>query len=326
MSKQVEKIPSPSSSITYPAKSKHKAALLDLPSETEARGAPPVAHSFGNIGVHYGASPQIQPKLTVGPVNDAYEQEADRVAAQVVNQINTPTAQRQETPEEDKEKLRTKPLISSLQRQEEPDKKEEEVRTKAESASLQRQETPEEDKDKLRAKPLISSLQRQEEPEKEEEVRAKAEGTSLQRQAMPEEDEEKLRTKPRPSSLQRQEEPEEEEEVRTKPQLQRKPDGSRVVTPDLEQAITERRGSGQSLPASTREPMEQAFGADFSKVKVHTDAQADQLNRSVQARAFTTGHDIFFRQGEHAPNTQAGQELLAHELTHVVQQNPRNER
>ncbi|HAG85150.1 MAG TPA: hypothetical protein DCL61_29380, partial [Cyanobacteria bacterium UBA12227] len=81
------------------------------------------------------------------------------------------------------------------------------------------------------------------------------------------------------------------------------------------------RGGGQSLSENIRQPMEQAMGADFSGVKVHTDGQSHQLNQSIQARAFTTGQDIFFRQGEYDPGSRGGQELLAHELTHVVQQN-----
>jgi hypothetical protein len=68
--------------------------------------------------------------------------------------------------------------------------------------------------------------------------------------------------------------------------------------------------------------MEQAFQADFSSVKIHTGSQSDQLNRSIQARAFTTGQDIFFRSNEYNPGSTAGQEILAHELTHVIQQNP----
>ncbi len=64
----------------------------------------------------------------------------------------------------------------------------------------------------------------------------------------------------------------------------------------------------------------QAFGADFSGVRVHTDAQAHQLNQSIQAKAFTTGQDVFVRQGAYEPGSRGGQELLAHELTHVVQQ------
>jgi hypothetical protein len=67
--------------------------------------------------------------------------------------------------------------------------------------------------------------------------------------------------------------------------------------------------------------MGQAMGADFSGVKVHTDSQSDQLNKSIQAKAFTTGQDVFFRQGAYEPSSQGGQELIAHELTHVVQQN-----
>jgi len=63
------------------------------------------------------------------------------------------------------------------------------------------------------------------------------------------------------------------------------------------------------------------MGADFSGVKVYTDAQADQLSRSIQAKAFTTGQDVFFRQGAYEPRSRGGQELIAHELTHVVQQN-----
>jgi hypothetical protein len=66
--------------------------------------------------------------------------------------------------------------------------------------------------------------------------------------------------------------------------------------------------------------MEPVFGADFSQVRVHTDTQANTLNRTLSARAFTTGRDIFFRQGEYRPGSSTGQELIAHELTHVVQQ------
>jgi hypothetical protein len=66
--------------------------------------------------------------------------------------------------------------------------------------------------------------------------------------------------------------------------------------------------------------MSSALGDAFSDVRVHTDPLADQLARSVQARAFTTGSDIYFAGGEYAPRSSAGQQLLAHELTHVVQQ------
>ena len=80
------------------------------------------------------------------------------------------------------------------------------------------------------------------------------------------------------------------------------------------------RGGGQALDSGARAQMEPALGADFSGVRVHTGSQADTLNRDLSARAFTTGQDIFFKQGEYSPGSSSGRELLAHELTHVVQQ------
>jgi len=144
---------------------------------------------------------------------------------------------------------------------------------------------------------------------------------SIQRQEAPEEEEE-LQMKPLDiSTLQRQEAPEEEEELQMSPMVQRQGQGGMAATSDLETSINQARGGGQPLGDNIRKPMEQAFGADFGGVKVHTDSRSDQLNQSIQARAFTTGQDVFFRQGEYNPGSRGGQELIAHELTHVVQQN-----
>ncbi|MBK4728592.1 DUF4157 domain-containing protein [Oxynema sp. CENA135] len=93
-----------------------------------------------------------------------------------------------------------------------------------------------------------------------------------------------------------------------------------IAQPAIETSIEQARGSGHPLDETVREPMENAFANDFSQVKVHHDAPSDRLNRSLNARAFTTGSDIFFKQGEYNPNSSGGQQLLAHELTHVVQQ------
>ncbi len=93
-----------------------------------------------------------------------------------------------------------------------------------------------------------------------------------------------------------------------------------MAPPELETSIQAAKGGGQFLPNSIREPMEQEFGANFAGVKIHTDSASNRLNQSIQAKAFTTGSDIFFRQGAYQPTTPGGQELLAHELTHVVQQ------
>jgi len=97
--------------------------------------------------------------------------------------------------------------------------------------------------------------------------------------------------------------------------------GEMEASPDLESSIQRARGGGQPLDEGIRERMEGAFGADFSGVRVHTDGTSDQLNQSIQAKAFTTGQDVFFRKGAYEPGSRGGQELLAHELTHVVQQN-----
>ncbi|WP_088888978.1 eCIS core domain-containing protein [Leptolyngbya ohadii] len=88
----------------------------------------------------------------------------------------------------------------------------------------------------------------------------------------------------------------------------------------LEQSIQQQRTGGSSIAPAVRQPLEQAFGADFSHIRVHTDAAANQLNHQIEARAFTVGQDIFFRQGEYRPGSSSGQRLIAHELTHVLQQ------
>jgi len=94
-----------------------------------------------------------------------------------------------------------------------------------------------------------------------------------------------------------------------------------ALSPDLTGRIEAKRGGGAPLAEDTRGRMEGAFsGADFAAVRVHTDAEAHDLNRSVSAVAFTTGSDIFFSQGAYSPGSGAGNHLLAHELTHVTQQ------
>ena len=102
--------------------------------------------------------------------------------------------------------------------------------------------------------------------------------------------------------------------------LSRKGHGEGDATPEVEADIQRERGGGQALDSAARAQMEPAMGADFSGVRVHTGGQADTLNRNLSARAFTTGQDVFFNQGEYSPGSSSGRELLAHELTHVIQQ------
>ena len=146
--------------------------------------------------------------------------------------------------------------------------------------------------------------------------------TQIQSQ-LPEEDQEHpIQTKPLVSSItpliQRQVTPEEEEKETA---VQRQSDGGQMsVAPRVEHGIERARGGGHSLPRNLLTRMERSFGADFGSVRVHADSEADSLNRSLRARAFTTGQDLFFRSGEYNPDSRRGQELIAHELTHVLQQ------
>ena len=87
--------------------------------------------------------------------------------------------------------------------------------------------------------------------------------------------------------------------------------------PDVESAIAAGRGSGAPVDARGLKP---ELRGEFADVCVHTDGAADALARSVQARAFTTGSDVWFAAGEYRPGTGEGDRLLAHELAHVVQQ------
>jgi len=181
----------------------------------------------------------IQAKLTVGGADDQYEQEADRVADQVMQRgvQAEPAAQRQE-----EEELQLKPLVQLQEEEEE-----------------------------LQMKPLVQ----------------------LQ---------------------------EEEEEIQTKSSLRGNADDSFEAGRAFEDRLAAQKGSGSPLPDETRSFMENRFGADFSGVRVHTGGEAVQLNRDLSAQAFTHGQDIYMGGGKFSPDTEAGKRLLAHELTHVVQQ------
>jgi Domain of unknown function (DUF4157) len=92
-----------------------------------------------------------------------------------------------------------------------------------------------------------------------------------------------------------------------------------LVPDDASDAIEAARRGGAPLAARVRGQMETAFGADFGAVRVHVGPQVDELNDRLQARAFTTGADMFVRRADYAPDTAAGQHLLAHELAHTLQ-------
>ncbi|WP_291431881.1 DUF4157 domain-containing protein [Deinococcus sp.] len=92
------------------------------------------------------------------------------------------------------------------------------------------------------------------------------------------------------------------------------------ATQPVLQRIQARRGAGNPLPEAIQRHLEGGLNYDLSRVRIHDDAEADKLAKGVNAVAFTTGTDIFFQAGQFNPNTQSGLELLAHEVTHTVQQ------
>jgi hypothetical protein len=173
-----------------------------------------------------------QAKLTIGQPNDKYEQEADRVADQVMA-MPDPKLQRQ--PENEEETLKTKPLADQI----------------------------------------TTLVQRQEEP--------------------PEEEEEELQAKSKHGE-------------------------TPAVTPNLESRINSLKGGGQPLDPATCTFFEPRFGRDFSHVRVHADSNASEAAKSVNSKAFTIGKDVVFGSGQYSPGSRMGRSLLAHELTHVVQQ------
>jgi len=204
----------------------------------------------------------LQAKLRIGQPGDVYEQEADRVADEVMR-MPEPEVQRQVGLKGgEEETLQTKPLINEI----------------TPLVQIHRQEKTEEEVETIQAKPLTEEI------------------TPL---------------------VQRQAEPEEEEEEML--QAKEHSDLTSEISPNLEARINTIRGSGQPLSKSEVTFFEPRFGCDFNQVRLHTDTQADDAAKVMNARAFTLGNDIVFGAGQYAPQTTDGRYLMAHELTHVKQ-------
>lgn len=217
------------------------------------------------IPAGWALPPRVQAKLTVGLPNDSYEQEADRVADQV---MRMPEPRSVTSPV-------THPFTPhSVQR----------VCAKCEK-ELQRQpmEGEEKEEETLQTKPLVEQI------------------TPL---------------------VQRQDNVSEAEQKKEAERLQAKTASGEppTISANLQAQITALQGGGQPLLQSERAFFEPRFGVDFSKVRVHSDSGATETARAINAKAFTLGQNVVFGAGQYAPGTVEGQRLLAHELTHVVQQ------
>lgn len=112
-----------------------------------------------------------------------------------------------------------------------------------------------------------------------------------------------------------------EDEGKQTPDLQfQSANGKSQASPAIETQLQQSRGIGEPLPGDVASEMGAKMGADFSQVNIHTDSQSAQMNKELGARAFTNGQDIYFNQDQYKPETEEGKKLLAHELTHTVQQ------
>lgn len=119
-------------------------------------------------------------------------------------------------------------------------------------------------------------------------------------------------------------EDEEKEDIQRKPEtsfLQAKANDAAPVTDTVADSIQSSKGSGSAMDGHTGSFMQRRFGVDFSNVRIHTGTEAVQMSRELNAKAFTTGNDIYFNEGQYQPGSDSGKHLLAHELTHVIQQN-----
>ncbi len=104
------------------------------------------------------------------------------------------------------------------------------------------------------------------------------------------------------------------------PKVQKQGDGNLKASSDVASRLSSSRGRGSNLDENTRGEMESSIGADFGNVRVHTGSEATQLSQDLGAKAFTHGSDLYFNQGQYNPTSSEGKHLLAHELTHTIQQ------
>lgn len=157
-------------------------------------------------------------------------------------------------------------------------------------------------------------VQRQELEEEEEPVQMKLDGQRPIIQRLRAESSDKVLRRPAAA----EEENEEEEEM---VQGKAAEGGGNQVSQGVQSQIEGFRGGGQPLPESSRAYFEPRFGHDFGGVRIHAGAQAAESAGSINAQAFTVGRNVAFAAGQYSPETGAGKRLLAHELTHVIQQN-----
>lgn len=216
------------------------------------------------------------------PSEDPLEQEADQVADSVVH-------------EKGKAASVDSPPVSGIQKLATP---------KEDERTSTNDERMKEDKD-VQEKPI----QRMEGENKEEEKIQKQDAAK---------DEDKLKDE----GVQKKEEgePEKEEKESTTPVQPKQNTTAESTTRTRTKYLNDTKGKGTMLPKATLDEMNQKFGYDFKNVRIHDDDDAHNMSQEINAQAFTSGNDIYFNVGKYDPGSIEGKLLLAHELTHVIQQ------
>lgn len=273
-------------------------------------------------------TPFFQPQLQVGIPGDKYEVEADKIADHVVNGTKgeqesfippavTPNVQAKSAVASVPSSPLTENISTLLQKREEEEDMmqmqpvEEEVmaRSQADDGGDAEQLQPETQEEFIAQKGISESVQKQSLEEEE----------SLLMQ--PEEEVAAVQMQAEEKELQAQQEDRKEEPLQKKePEGIQTKGGNREISSGFESNLSQSKGGGSPLPGGIKSQMESGFGTDFSNVRVHTDSNAVQMNREVGAQAFTHGSDVYFNEGKFNPGSKSGQHLIAHELTHTVQQ------
>lgn len=303
------------------------------PARRRAAASPAPAPTAQRRPAAAGGMPAyLQRKLRLGQAGDAYEAEADRVADHIVRGQGADAAT---TAEAGVQRAEEKKEAADGGKKEGGDKKEGAGKKDAGGGKKDAAggkggaQAPKKDEVKRKEVSADEKVEKAKEKQaKKEEQKAKTEGKQEEKKEKQEAKQEKQEEK-KDDKKSGGKAPEQVQAKAARPMIsrlaagtaQRKAmGGAGTVGADTERGIEQSRGGGQQLPEQTRAEMEGGFCEDFSGVRVHDDAAADGLARDLDARAFTVGNDIYFAQGAYAPHTSEGQHLLAHELTHVVQQ------
>ena len=251
----------------------------------------------------------LQAKLSVGKPGDKYEAEADAVADKVMSRNESGSnpffgASNSSLFAGHYGLIQEKPLAETITPLVQKQEEEEEVQAKQlENIQMQTEEEEE---------PVQAQVEEEEEP-----VQAQAEEEEEMAQLQPAEEEEELQA-------QALEKPEDEAfvagQTEEEEELQASTNGQTAVNPYTESKLKNNPGSGNKMDAATRHELESGFGADFRYVNIHTDSIAEQMSKELGAQAFTHGNDIYFNKGKYNPQSKEGKHLLAHELTHTIQQ------